>query len=183
MNRKEIVELEEQGKILIGIDRPMARKFYTDIPISEIKSKTDEAPYFEKIIIWFAFLMAPIALISSITLSFIALKWWGSILLIIFPIIYLSYSSASAIGTSRLTGITIIFVLSIIIHFTGFLPNSRITLSITIFLLSLWCIRLLYCASTFLLRAFIIRNEKAFDYLKDYLIIKNVNSEFRGHNT
>ena len=174
MNHKDIIELENQGEILIGIDRTMARKFYTDIPISEIKLKTDEAPYLEKTIIWFSFLSAPIALIFSILLSFIALKWLGIIFLFAYPIFYFLYSSVSARGNSKLTGITIIVVIFLIIHFAGFFDNSLITLLITIFLLSLWCIRILYCASTFFLRTFIIRNEKAFEYLKNYLVIKTV---------
>ncbi|MBI5573273.1 MAG: hypothetical protein HY919_01800 [Elusimicrobia bacterium] len=173
MNHGKIIELENQGKILIGIDRPMDRKFYTDIPISEIKSKTDDAPYLEKIIIWFVFLTAPIALISSIILAFISLRWWGLIFLVLFPIIYFSYSASSVKGNSKLIGITIIFICSAVIHFLGYFANSQITLAITVFLLSLWCIRLLYCASTFLLRTFIIRNAKAFEYLENYLVIRN----------
>ena len=54
MEHKELIELEQQGKILIGVDRAMARKFYTDTPVSTITEETGEAPYFEKIIIWFA---------------------------------------------------------------------------------------------------------------------------------
>jgi hypothetical protein len=70
MNHKNLVELEEQGKILIGIDRSMARKFYTDIPLKKIEEETGEAPYFEKIIVWIAFLFGPISLLASIILGF-----------------------------------------------------------------------------------------------------------------
>ena len=77
MEHKEVIELEKQGKLLIGIDRAMAPKFYTNIPISKIQEETGEAPYFEKAIVWFAFLFSPTALIASIVLGFFAFSWWG----------------------------------------------------------------------------------------------------------
>jgi hypothetical protein len=45
MKHREIVQLEEQGRLIIGVDRVMARKFYIDIPISRIEKETGEAPY------------------------------------------------------------------------------------------------------------------------------------------
>jgi hypothetical protein len=50
MKHREIVQLEEQGRLIIGVDRVMARKFYIDIPISRIEKETGEAPYLEKTI-------------------------------------------------------------------------------------------------------------------------------------
>jgi hypothetical protein len=102
VEHKEVILLEEQGKLLIGVDRVMARKFYTDIPISKIEEETGEAPYFEKAIVWFAFLLGPIALISSIILSFIAFGWWGILGLVLCPILYFMYSSSSVLGGSQL---------------------------------------------------------------------------------
>ena len=63
MEYEEVKELEAKGRLLIGIDRPMARKFYTDISASKIAENTGEKPYFEKTIVWLAFLFGPLALI------------------------------------------------------------------------------------------------------------------------
>ncbi len=150
----------------------MARKFYTDIPIQKIREETGEAPYFEKIIVWFAFLFGPISLLSSIIIGFWIFNWWGIIFLIFCPFIYFTYSSFSVRGDSRITGISILLLVSSCIYFFRVFDAPQITGFITVFILSLWCIRSLYCSSTFLLRNFIIRNEKAYKYLSQHLKIR-----------
>mgnify|MGYP006436845091 CR=1 FL=1 len=172
-DQNEDVQLEEQAKFLIGVDRIMARKFYIDIPISEIEEKTGEAPYFEKAIVWFSYLIAPVALISSIILIFIGLRWWGIFGLFICPLIYSKYASSSMVDGSKLIFITLLLLTSLIVHFFGDLNVPWITGAATLFIFALWCVRLLYCSSTYLLRAFVIRNEKAFEWLSKYLVIKD----------
>ncbi|MBW8034754.1 MAG: hypothetical protein FVQ79_03645 [Planctomycetes bacterium] len=174
MEHKELIKLEQQGKILIGVDRAMARKFYTDIPVSTINEETGEAPYFEKIIVWFAFLSGPIALISSIVLGFFAFKWWGVTCLVLCPVTFLVYSSLSARGDSKSIGITLLLFISVGVHFFGNLNMFWVTLFVCVFLFSLWCIRVLYCSATLLLRCFVIRNRRAFEYLSDYLTIEQI---------
>jgi len=174
MEHKELIELEQQGKILIGVDRAMARKFYTVTPISTINEETGEAPYFEKIIVWFAFLSGPLALSSSIVLGFFAFKWWGVICLVLCPIAFLVYSSLSARGDSKSIGITLLLLISVGVHFFGNFNMFWITLFVCAFLFSLWCVRVLYCSATLLLRCFVIRNRRAFEYLSDYLTIRHV---------
>jgi len=117
MNHKNLVELEKEGKILIGIDRVMARRFYTDIPAKKIKEETGEAPYFEKIIVWLAFLFGPISLLATIILGFWFFNWWGIICLIFCPLVYFAYSSSSVRGDSKMTGISILLFTSACIHF------------------------------------------------------------------
>lgn len=174
MNHKNLVELEEQGKIIIGMDRVMARKFYTDVSIRKIEEETGEAPYFEKIIVWFAFLFGPISLLASITLGFWFFNWWGIICLMFCPFIYLGYSSSSARGNSKIIGIGILLFISACTYFFKIFDAPQITGFTTIFVFSLWCVRFLYCSSTFLLRNFVIRNEKAYQYLLPYLKIRSI---------
>jgi len=174
MDYSDLVKLEKQGKIAIGVDRAMARKFYTDIPVKKIREETGEAPYFEKIIIWLAFLFAPISLLVSIIIGFWAFNWWGIGSLIFCPIVYFIYSSYSVKGNSRMIGITILLFVSAYIYFFRVFDAPKITGFLTIFIFSLWCIRLLYSLSTLLLRIFVIRNEKAYQYLSQYLIIRSI---------
>lgn len=152
----------------------MARRFYTDIPIKKIKEETGEAPYFEKLIVWFAFLFGPISLMTSLIIGFLAFNWWGIICLIFCPFIYFAYSSSSVRGNSRMTGISILLVISACIYFFKVFDVPKIAGFITVFVLSLWCIRFLYCSSTFLLRNFVIRNEKAYQYLLQHLKIRSI---------
>lgn len=170
----KLIELEQQGRILIGVDRVMARKFYTDIPIPIIEEETGEAPYFEKMIVWLAFLVGPISLIASLVLAFFALQWWGVICVFLCPFVYFRYLSFSAKGDSSMIGITLFSIVVTCVHFLGAFDFPWITGFVTVFLFSLWCVRLLYCLSTIFLRNFVIRNARAFQYLSEYLIIKHV---------
>jgi len=174
MDYTNLVKLEKQGKILIGVDRAMARKFYTDISMQKIREETGETPYLEKIIIWFAFLFGPISLLTSIVIGFLAFNWWGIISLLLCPIIYFAYSSSSVRGNSRMIGINILLLVSSGIHFLRVFDVPKITAFVIIFIFSLWLIRLLYCSSTFLLRNFVIRNKKAYQYLSQYLETKSI---------
>ncbi len=45
---KELVKLAEEGKILIGVDRTVARQLFTDVSLSTIQQMTGEVPYLEK---------------------------------------------------------------------------------------------------------------------------------------
>ena len=82
MEHKKVIELEKQGKLLIGVDRAVARRFYTDVPISKIEEETGETPYLEKTVVWFIFLLGPVALILSTVLGFLTFGWWGIISLV-----------------------------------------------------------------------------------------------------
>ena len=172
MEHKEVIRLEDQGKLLIGIDRGLARKFYTGIPMSKIQEKTGESPYLETIMVRFVFWFAPVVLIASIVLGFFAFRWWGVICLTLCPIIFSWYFALSSLGDSKLVGITILSLAIGTVHFSGYLNTPWITGFSSAFLLSLWCVRFLYCSSTFFLREFITRNEKAFEWLLDDLTIR-----------
>ncbi len=60
LEHAEIVRDEDAGHLLIGIDRPVARKFYTDMSISSIEAETGEAPYLEKLLVFTCFIGGPI---------------------------------------------------------------------------------------------------------------------------
>jgi len=152
----------------------MARQFYTDIPIKKIKEETGEAPYFEKIIVWLAFLFGPISLLASIIIGFWFFNWWGIICVVFCPSVYFAYSSSSVRGDSKMAGISTLLLISACIYFLKVFDISKISGFATVFIFSLWCIRLLYCSSTFLLRNFVMRNEKAYQYLSQSLEIRYV---------
>ncbi|HXH24686.1 MAG TPA: hypothetical protein VNI78_05515, partial [Vicinamibacterales bacterium] len=56
-----LVQSAYDGRALIGVDRVFARRLYTDVPTSAIENATGEAPYLEKLVVWFAFVAAPVA--------------------------------------------------------------------------------------------------------------------------
>jgi len=173
----ELVKLEEAGKILIGVDRTAARKLFTEVPLSKIQEMTGETPYFEKILVMFAYLMGPVALISSVVLAFMAFNWWGLIPLLLCPVVYSVYQGLSSRGDAGQSLITVFVVVASLIHFFG---NFNVPLStgfVAVFLFSLWCIRFVYTSATLMYKAFAIRNRKAFDFLSSGLVIKDAENK------
>jgi hypothetical protein len=160
-----------EGSPIIGIDRGKAWRFFVETPIEEIAKVTGESPYLEKGIVQSAMVLGPIALLTSVGLSFAALGWMGLVCLVFFPLAYLVYGVYSARGGSRLFGITVLLLISTSVHNYGNLGHSWMTAAITFFLLSLWCIRFVFCSSTFFLRAFIVRNSNARAWLSDWIVI------------
>ncbi len=171
---KDLVKLAETGKILIGVDRVAARKFFMDIPLSTIQEKTEETPYFAKTLVMSAFMLGPAALITSVTLAFIAYGWWGFIPLLLCPLVYLLYQGSSSAGGASLSLITVFVVIVSLVHFLGIFNAPWSTGFVAVFLFSLWCTRLVYSAATFMYRAFAVRNRKAFEFLSPGLSIKHV---------
>jgi len=171
---KELVKLAEAGKILIGVDRAAARKLFTDVPLSKIQKMTGETPYFEKVLVISAFILGPVALITSVILAFIAFGWWGLIPLLLCPVIYLLYQGSSSVGGAGLSLITASVVVAGLVHFLGNFNAPWSTGFVAVFLFSLWCARFVYSAATFMYRAFAIRNRKAFEFLSQGMSIKHV---------
>ncbi len=174
MNYDKLIELEKNGKALIGVDRVMARQFYIHVPIDKIEKETGEAPYIEKIIVFSAFVLGPLSLLSSIVLGFWIFNWWGIISLIVFPIIYFWYFSTSVRGGAKMIWVSAELIVLACIYFFKIVDAHQVTGLLTAFVLSLWFVRLLYCSSTIFLRGFVIRNERAYQYLSSYLEIKSI---------
>jgi hypothetical protein len=120
---KTFVEQAYSGALLIGIDRSVARKFYTDIPLSKIQEETGETPYIEKMVVWFAFLTAPIALLASFVLSVFAFHWWAALAIPLSILIYFIFSSKSSMPRGGMLGISVLLALTIGSLFTDFFAS------------------------------------------------------------
>jgi hypothetical protein len=168
----DIVRRESEGQIRLGVDRPYARKFYTDIPIRVVEKETGEAPYLEKMVTFGCFLGSPIALLISSYFAVLAFGWWSAAVIPLSFFAWLLYAGRSAAGTSRLRGITVVVVAILLLHLLQ--PAShRFTPFLFFFALALWLHRLLYVGATVFLRSFIIRNHRAFIFVQDYVHIRS----------
>jgi len=167
----EIVRDEDAGRLRIGIDRPVARKFYTDMSISSIEAETGEAPYFEKLLVFTCFIGGPIALLATIVFSVIYFHWWSVAIVPILVFLWVAYYAASPVGGSGAGFITLVLAVAVALHiFNPFGWSS--TLFFVCAALAFWFGRVLYTVSTFFLRAFVIRNHRAFNLLADTIAIK-----------
>lgn len=167
----EIVRDEDAGRLLIGIDRPVARKFYTDMSISAIEAETGEAPYLEKLIVLACFIGGPITLLAAMVFSVIYFHWWSVAIVPVLVFLWIVYYAASPVGGSGSAFITLVLAVAVAVHIFKPLGSSS-TLFFVCAALAFWFARVLYTASTFFLRAFVIRNYKAFNLLANTIAIK-----------
>lgn len=169
---KALVQAAYNGQIIVGVDRVFARKLYTDVAISTIEKATGEAPYVEKIVVWFAFLASPVAILSSVILAVFAFRWWALLIVPAALLIWMSNASTSARGDSSIWFLTFFLIVAVIINFINLLPIVWMSGFITVFVFALWCHRFLYYSSTFFFRAFILRNQRAFETFNESITIR-----------
>jgi len=162
-----------EGKILIGVDRALARRFYSRVPIQKIEEDTGEALYMEKLTIVGAMMLSPTLLIVSMGLAAVAFQWWSALLIPIALFVWMGLSMTANKGGVKQFPLTVLLALSIICYFARWLPPSYCNPLIA-FAASIWLWRFIYTASTSFLRAFVLRNYKAFLLLeKDIYFKKN----------
>lgn len=169
---KGFVAKVNSGEFLIGIDRAIARKFYTDISLVKIEEETGEAPYFEKMVVWFAFLAAPIALFASFALSVLAFRWWAIIAVPLSGVVYFWFSGQSSMPGRGMLGITILLALAVGSLFTEFFTSRFAPWYLFAVVFAFWASRLVYCAATTLLRGFVLRNQRALEFMIEHIHIR-----------
>jgi hypothetical protein len=170
----DVVSREASGKLLIGVDRPFARGFYTDVPLREVEARTGEAPYFEKGVVYLAFVGGPLLLVVSLVRSAWVLGWWSALFVPLAAVVWAGVYGDSARATSRMRVISLILVVSGI----GFGLSADSTrgnwgLALT-YTAALWLSRLLYVSATSFMRAFVLRNRRAWEWLQEHMVLKEV---------
>ena len=170
---KALVAHESSGALLVGVERPFARRFYTDVPVTRIKQETGEAPYFEKMVVWFAFISSPVALLSSFALSALAFGWWALLAIPLSAIVYFLLMARAPHGKSKMRGLNFLLVLVIVnVTFIDFSSSPFVPWYAIAVAYSFWAYRFLYAASATLLRAFILRNQRAFEFAREHIVVK-----------
>ena len=163
----EIIRLFDEDKIIIGIDRSDARKFFTDLSLSRIQDLIGEKPYIEKATVMTAFIAAPVLLLIAIVQAFFTFGWWGLAALIIYPIIYLGYSADSCRGNVSNKWISLLLVGIGIFYVTQ--GKLFLSLSLLYVVFSLWLARFIYVAAATFCRMLVIRNYRAWLLFNPYI--------------
>ncbi len=169
---KDFVAKAKSGALLIGIDRAIARKFYTDFPLSKIQDETGETPYFEKMVVWFAFLVAPVTLLASFILAVIAFGWWAALAIPLSVAAYFVFSGQSSMPGRGMLGISVLLGLTVANLFTDFFASKFGPWYFIAVVFALWASRLVYCAATTLLRAFVLRNQRALEFMRQHIHVR-----------
>ena len=172
LEHAELVKREAEGKLLIGVDRAFARKFCTEFPLKEIRERTGEAPYFEKLITYLCWLGSPSALLVTLVLSAVFLGWWSLLAIPLSISVWFTFYTNSSRGSVGLSFPTLILGSAIVVWLTGVLAwhFSLVLLSLAI---AVWLGRLLYVATTVFLRDSVLHNHLAFELVQDGITIAN----------
>lgn len=170
LEHDELVKQEAAGKLLIGVDRAFARKFYTEFPLKEIRKRTGEAPYFEKGVTFLCWSGSPSALLTTLVMSPFLLGWWSLLTIPLSILVWVGFSTNSSRGSAGLSFPTLILGSSIGSWSTGLLA-WRFSLVLFSLAIAVWLGRLLYVATTVFLRGFALRNHLAFELVQDGITI------------
>lgn len=171
---EELVRLERQGRVVFGIDRILARSFYTDIQPSVIEEQTGETQAVQKYLIQLAFGASHVGILATCIVAIIEFRWWAILIVPLCVSFWMAYYSQSSKGGSSTVIVTPALILSAILLVVNPFSNQRLALLLFLFSFSLWSIRFVYDASTRFFRSFVLRNYRAFLWLKGQLVIRRV---------
>jgi hypothetical protein len=169
---KDLVGQVNSGALLVGVDRAVARRFYTDVSLSRIEEETGEAPYLEKMVIWLAYLTSPISLLASVVLSILAFSWWAVLAIPASVGIYLFWAGQSSMPQRGMLVVSILLAVAIGSLFMPFFTSPFICWYLIAMVYALWSSRLTYCAATTSLLGFVLRNQRAFEYMAEDIRVK-----------
>lgn len=162
--------LAEQGKILVGIEPAVARKFFTDTAASVVQERIGEPITIERAAVRAAFVLGPLALLLSFYFAVVTFGWWSTLVIPVSVMIWFYHGGQVSLGHPKLLLMTIAVGVLIWLCATEPRPIYGWLLA---FVAAGYLDRIRYRSAVFFLRALIIRNQKAFELLSDTITIKD----------
>jgi len=162
----------EAGSLLIGVDRGMARKLYTDVPLSRIEAETGEAPYFEKMVVFGAFVGGPVSLLASFVIAVLGFGWWAALAIPVSIVVYFVFAGASSMPKQGMAGVSVLLASALFGLYLNWFPSNYIAWYVVLVLFALWNARLVYAAATHFIRAFVVRNRRAYEFLAPHIHLR-----------
>ncbi len=166
----------QTGAVLVGVDRAMARKFYTDVPLSRIAEETGEAPYFEKVVVLGAFVGGPLSLLASFIMAVLAFGWWAAVTIPASIIVYALFASASSMPRQGMASVSAVLGFALLGLYLGWFPSNYVGWFTVLVVFALWNARLVYSVATTFIRAFVVRNRRAFEFLMPHIQLREANT-------
>ena len=170
IEHRRILEEERTGQLLIGIDRPLARQFFTNTSHAAVQSEIGEPVHFQRFMVKGAFISGYLLAVTAIGVSIWAFGWWS---LLIGPLALASwfmYLGGSSRGDSSIWFAVLLLVGAASVLFVGDLSLAAklffATLAAAFFLA-----RLTYLIAVAFLRALVVRNWRAFDALDGTAVV------------
>ncbi len=161
--------LAESGKILVGIDPAVARKFFTDTSASLVEEQIGEPISTERIIVKAALFAGPIALLVSFYYAVVSFGWWAIAVIPVSVILWGSHAGRASIGRPRLWWMTMLLAGLTWLMISD--PSSHYRWLVAI-IGAMYLDRVKYRAAVIFLHALVVRNEKAYELLAETLILR-----------
>jgi len=103
----------------------------------------------------------------------LAFWWWAALTIPLSVVVYFIFSGHSSMPRRGMLGISILLAFTIVILFTEFFTSQFASWYFIAFVFALWASRLVYCAATTMLRAFILRNQRALEFMQQHIQVKD----------
>lgn len=171
---QELVRREEQGHVLIGVERTVARKFFTDTSHRKVQAEIGESLRLDRFIVKTSFVLGYVLVLLGLVASVWAFKWWAALVVPITIVLWGGYLAGSSRGNA---GVGFGLVALIGAGAAYFLAPLSVPVKICLLLVAgaLFFARFTYTSSTFLLRALVLRNHRAFTALEgNGLVVRQV---------
>lgn len=175
MEYQDFVTAEKNGKILVGIEPAIARRFFTETNYKEAIELTDNNLFLERFSIRLLMILEVVFAILAVILSALSLKWYSLLFIPIFLIFWFKYKLGSSLANQNISGIVFItfFVITSSLYF--FKDNLLTVLLCISTPLTFLFSKLIYKASTVFLRNLAINNHKIYGLLLDKgIFIKHI---------
>lgn len=166
-SNNEYFKRVKKGEIHIDVDPALARKFFFDSDIETINEEIGEKLSIESLLVNLCGLVAPILLIVEIILSIIALKWYSIIAIPIMVKVFYDIIGKTAIGRQGFIGSLIFIIICVIL--ACYFKDMETIMTVWLILLPLpfFVLNLMYTLASLFIHSLVLRNEKAFNLLKN----------------
>jgi hypothetical protein len=167
---QNIVKQAERGEILVGVEPALARKFFTDTSHKTIQQEIGEALYIERFSVKAVWVLEFISLLAAIITSVFALGWYSAIAIPLMIIGLFMLGGMASMGKQRMGGALSLVIICSILAYVFREKGTSLTLWLVLLPTPYFFARLTYKLATVFLRALSLRNERAFNLLRDKAI-------------
>lgn len=161
------------GKVLVGIDRTMARSFFSEVPIAHIRDKTGEAPYLQKAVVLGAQFCGQTALLVSFVFAVLAFSWWAALIIPVSAFIYFSFVARSAMPGGGMVGVSVLLGAAMLSAYLGWFPSTYAAWYAVLITFALWNARFIYDGANHFMRAFAFKNRRTYEFLADHIHLRD----------
>jgi len=157
--------MAEHGTLAVGVDPAIARRFFTDRTFAIQRALVAEPLYIELGIVRSTHFLAPITLLISFYLAWMAFGWWSSLLIPGTVMLWFFHNGRASIGKTALWPLVLAFVL--VSYWASVNGSHPAYWWLVTVLATLLLGRITYRCSSAFFRLLVIRNVRAYSLFRE----------------